>query len=105
MRGRNVYDHERDSASAAGVARAISRALRKGGFQMANTSGKSWTVGFYVGRVGVSNWVSVDWRSADTAAGRDESRVMRIMAREHLAHLGYALDDRLWLEVRARKVK
>lgn len=47
--------------SAASVARAISRRLRKAGLLMSVTTGKAMSEGLYVHRVGCGNLVSVNY--------------------------------------------
>lgn len=85
---------------AAATARAISRLLRKAGFQMADTSDRyKWTPGFYVHRIGLSRWrVAVGYHFADQYKSHSD-REHIAKAREFLKSKGYQLDDRGWLEV------
>lgn len=85
--------------SAAGVARTISRILRKNGFLMADTSDRyRWTEGFHVSRIGYSHLVSVDYYVPYSTLNHDSRKVkrreQRARARQFLLAKGYTLDER-----------
>jgi hypothetical protein len=83
--------------SAAGTARSVSRALKKAGFLMADTSDRfRWTEGVHVSRVGYSNLVSVDYHvpnSHRVQADREKMRTERAKVRAWLKAQGYPLND------------
>jgi hypothetical protein len=87
--------------SAADVARAISRRLRKAGYTMADTSDRyRWTEGFHVHRLGYSKTVIVDYHMehhVGSAGYTDELRKNRAAiiesARGFLKSVGYPVPD------------
>ncbi len=83
--------------SASGTARSVSRALKKAGFLMADTSDRfRWTEGVHVHRVGYSNLVSVDYHvpnSLRVQADREKMREERAKVRTWLKAQGYPLND------------
>lgn len=80
--------------SAAGTARSISRAMRKAGFLMADTSDRfSWTEGVHASRVGYSNLVNVSYHFPRHRIDRTKLTAEVAKIREWLAAQGYPLDD------------
>lgn len=91
-------------ASAASVARTVSRIMRYSGFVMADTSDRHrWTPGWYVQRIGYSRTVSVSYYHGDKVHARtseewrsrvdDRNRVMSA-----LRERGYPVDDQGYIE-------
>jgi hypothetical protein len=83
-----------EAFSAAGVARAVSKKLRKAGFLMADTSDRyRWTEGYHVSRVGYSNLVSVDYHVPRWPPQPGKAKEMREKVRTWLREQGYTLND------------
>lgn len=89
--------------TAAGVARAVSRTLRKAGYAMADTRDRyAWTEGLHVHRVGYSSTISVDYHvpsrsgiSTEAGARRREKRAEAIA---FLNGIGYRFAENGYME-------
>lgn len=92
--------------SAAAVAVAISRRLRKAGFHMADTSDRyNWSDGFIVYRVGCSNEVTVSYHLNHrhmTVEDRNRAGKEYAEARKFLVDAGYTLMDRSGIYIKCR---
>ena len=90
--------------SAADTARAISRMLRKAGFQMCVKHDRyHWSEGFNVHRVGCSSSVSVDWHY-DLHLSGDALKAAQVIRREQVGKVrtfleakGYKFDNIGWV--------
>lgn len=86
----------KDPYSASGTARSVSKAMRRAGFLMADTSQRKWTEGVHVSRVGYSNLVNVDYYVPETLgveANRARRREERAKILAWLASQAYPLND------------